>query len=103
MSTTLQGKFITPQNNAELWEAIGQAFDYRGDVTLSFKDGSDVKGYLYKFDPEKDEVFLFVETEPKSSISKRLAASEIKTISFTGEDCAFGKSWEDYQAKKAQV
>ena len=31
----------------EVREALEKAFDYRGDITLTRKDGTQVQGYLY--------------------------------------------------------
>ena len=39
----------TPElaSDAEIREALEKAFDYRGDVTVTRKDGSTVEGYLF--------------------------------------------------------
>jgi len=34
-------------SDAEVREALEKAFDYRGDITITRKDGSKVEGYLY--------------------------------------------------------
>src|ERR1700744_3320274 len=34
-------------SEAEVNEALEKAFDYRGDITITRKDGSKVEGYLY--------------------------------------------------------
>ena len=101
MSETLQGTTLTPQTPQELIKAIGLAFDYRGDVTLCFHDGSKTDGFLYKFEQKENTVHLFVKTDPKTSVSHNYLASQIQSIAFTGEDHAFGKSWEEIQKKKA--
>ena len=33
--------------DAEVREALEKAFDYRGDITITRKDGSKVEGYLF--------------------------------------------------------
>ena len=33
--------------DAETCDALERAFDYRGDITVTRKDGSTVEGYLY--------------------------------------------------------
>ena len=83
--------------------ALEKAFDYRGDVTITRKDGSKVEGYL--FDRRtgatlKDSV---VRLYPKNS-DEKLAVSyaEIAALAFTGRDTAAGKSWEAWMKKYAE-
>ena len=87
--------------------ALEKAFDYRGDVTITRKDGSKVEGYI--FDRRSTgpgladaQVRLF----PKDRDEKlAICYSEIARLEFTGRDTAAGKSWETwlrkYQEKKA--
>src|SRR5882762_10930063 len=43
----LEGWIPTLATDAEIREALEKAFDYRGDVTISFKDGSHIVGYHF--------------------------------------------------------
>ena len=43
----LEGWVPELASEAEVREALEKAFDYRGDITLTRKDGSKVEGYLY--------------------------------------------------------
>ena len=43
----LEGWIPTLASDAEIREALEKAFDYRGDVTITRKDGSQVVGYLF--------------------------------------------------------
>ena len=43
----LEGSVPEVATEAELREALEQAFDYRGDVTITRKDGSRVEGYIF--------------------------------------------------------
>lgn len=78
--------------------ALQIAFDYRGDVTLDLQDGSPVVGFVYLFDESGDQVHLFV-PQGKESVPRTLPASRVTRVRFTGEDTAFGKSWDDWTAK----
>ncbi len=78
--------------------ALQIAFDYRGDVTLDLQDGSHVVGFVYLFDESGDQVHLFV-PQGKESTPRTLPASRVARVRFTGEDTAFGKSWDDWTAK----
>ena len=43
----LEGWVPELAGEAEVREALEKAFDYRGDITMTRKDGSKVEGYLY--------------------------------------------------------
>ena len=80
--------------------ALEKAFDYRGDVTITRKDGSKIEGYL--FDRRtgatlKDSV---VRLFPKSANEKiSIPYADIAALAFTGRDTAAGKSWEAWLKK----
>src|SRR4051812_31581721 len=43
----LEGWIPALASEPEVREALEKAFDYRGDVTITRKDGTSVEGYLY--------------------------------------------------------
>ena len=88
----LQGmRFEDP---AKLAEALEKAFDYRGDVTIRKKDGSEIEGYV--FDRNASRVRLFPkEGEGKMSV----AYSDIAGVTFSGRDTAAGKSYQAWVQK----
>jgi hypothetical protein len=102
----LEGWIPTLASDEEIRVALEKAFDYRGDVTITRKDGSKIEGYL--FDRRggatlKDSV---VRLYPKSANEKiAVSYADIAALAFTGRDTAAGKSWEAwmkrYAAKKA--
>jgi len=87
--------------------ALEKAFDYRGDVTITLKDGSTVEGYV--FDRRCDGPALAdctVRLFPRDRDEKvAVPYADIARLAFTGRDTAAGKSWETwvrkYQEKKA--
>jgi hypothetical protein len=84
----------------ELRAALDQAFDYRGDVTITRKDGAKIEGYI--FDRRKGPTLeqSFVRLMPKDTDGKlSMAYSEIAALEFTGRDTAAGKSWEAWVRK----
>jgi hypothetical protein len=98
-SDSLEGRVFRPATQAELMEAVEQAFDYRGDVTLQLTSGQTVEGYVSNRDSHVAEPFLHL--FPKDDSGLRLIRyTDIKTISFTGKDTASGKSWEAWVIKK---
>ncbi|MEZ5404778.1 MAG: hypothetical protein R3F23_01010 [Verrucomicrobiia bacterium] len=95
---SLQGRNFQPASLQETSEAIDQAFDYRGDVTLTLKDNQVMEGYLFNRDTDQQQVEVFVKG---NSTPLTLNYSQIVGIAFTGEDTANGKSWEAWMTKKA--
>jgi hypothetical protein len=99
----LQGWIPQLASEEELRQALEKAFDYRGDITITLKDGSKVEGYL--FDRRggttlKDSV---VRLYPKNSNEKiSIPYSDIAALAFTGRDTAAGKSWEAWMKKYAE-
>ncbi len=102
----LQGWIPTLAGDAEIRDALEKAFDYRGDVTLTRKDGTRVEGYL--FDRRtgatlESSVVRIIPTGAKTKVS--VLYSEVGALAFTGRDTAAGKSFEawikKYWEKKA--
>ncbi len=85
---------------AELRDALEKAFDYRGDVTITRKDGSRVEGYIFdrRNGPTLDT--SVVRLLPQSSREKvSIPYSDIAALAFSGRDTAAGKSWEAWVRK----
>jgi hypothetical protein len=90
----LQGRVFESASENELREALEKAFDYRGDVTITLKNGSSIEGYI--FDRNHSQVRLF----PKDSATKiSIEYVNIAGLAFTGRDTAAGKSWEAWVKK----
>jgi hypothetical protein len=84
----------------DLRAALEQAFDYRGDVLITRKDGTRLEGYVFdrRNGPTLAESSVRVlpkDGSPKASISY----AEIAALAFTGRDMAAGKSWESWVRK----
>lgn len=93
-----EGQKVQPSDEKELREAISRAFDYRGDVTIQLKTGDQLIGYV--FDRQEDVpqpyVKLFLPNRREPHI---VGYQEIAGIVFSGEDTAFGRSWEGWAQK----
>lgn len=97
---TLQGWVPELVNEEELREALEKAFDYRGDVSITRKDGSKIEGYIFDRVMGKHLADSFVRLLPKDSNQRvRIAYAEIAGLAFTGRDTAAGKSWEAWVKK----
>lgn len=91
----------------ELRSALEHAFDYRGDVVISRKDGSKIEGYVFDRRTGKSLEDSVVRILPKQGGSRTsVAYSDIAGLAFTGRDMAAGNSWEEwvkrYWEKKGQ-
>ncbi|MGH8778478.1 adenosyl-hopene transferase HpnH [Paraburkholderia sp.] len=102
----LEGWTPSLNTEAEVREALEKAFDYRGDVTVTRRDGTSVTGYLY--DRQYGAAFkdCFVRIIAKGEEAKQVIPyPEIASLGFTGKDTAAGKSFESwikrYWEKKA--
>jgi len=84
----------------ELREALEKAFDYRGDITVTRKDGSQVQGYLFDRRSGTTLAESFVRIIPVNQKSRlTIAYSEIAALAFTGRDNAAGKSFDAWVKK----
>jgi hypothetical protein len=84
----------------ELRAALDKAFDYRGDVTITRKDGTTIEGYVFdrRTGPTLEQ--SYVRLMPKDADEKMsVAYAEIAALAFTGRDTAAGKSWEAWVRK----
>jgi len=103
----LEGWIPALSNEAEIREALEKAFDYRGDLTITLKDGRKIEGYV--FDRRIKGPSLpqcFVRVMPKDSPEKlSIPFSDIAALAFSGRDTAAGKSFaawvKKYNEKKA--
>jgi hypothetical protein len=102
----LEGWIPSLATDEEIRAALEKAFDYRGDITITRKDGSKVEGYLFDRRGAATLKDSTVRLYPKSSNEKiSISYADIAALAFTGRDTAAGKSWEawmkKYAAKKA--
>jgi hypothetical protein len=102
----LEGWLPDLAGESELRAALDKAFDYRGDVTITRKDGSSVEGYIFDRRPGASLAASVVRIIPKDQDEKlSVSYAEVAKLAFTGRDTAAGKSWETwvkkYQEKKA--
>lgn len=100
MREAVEGWLPELATEEELREALEKAFDYRGDVTLTTKDGKKLEGYIFDRVSGATLATSFVRVLPKDSNQRqKIAYSEIAALAFTGRDPAAGKSWEAWVRK----
>jgi hypothetical protein len=99
-SENLQGWIPELATEADIRTVIEKAFDYRGDVTISRKDGSQITGYLFDRRVGKTLADSIVRLMlPSSNQRPAIPYSDISGLAFTGRDTAAGKSYEAWVKK----
>jgi hypothetical protein len=99
----LEGWIPQLASDEEIRVALEKAFDYRGDVTITRKDGSQIEGYLFDRRTAATLKDSVVRLFPKNSSEKvSIPYADIAALAFTGRDTAAGKSWEAWMKKYAQ-
>jgi len=87
----------------DLRQALEKAFDYRGDITITRKDGSQIEGYLFDRRSAATLKDSVVRLYPKNSDEKiSISYADIAALAFTGRDTAAGRSWEAWMKKYAE-
>jgi len=99
----LEGWIPALATEEEIRIALEKAFDYRGDVTITRKDGSKIEGYLFDRRSAPTLKDSIVRLYPKNSNEKvSVPYPDIAALAFTGRDTAAGKSWEAWMKKYAE-
>jgi len=93
----LQGWIPDIASPEELRVLLERAFDYRGDVTITCKDGSAIEGYIFDRRTGTSLADSYVRLLPKDGRPKvSVCFAEVAALAFTGRDMAAGKSWENW-------
>ena len=96
----LEGWVPELATESEVREALEKAFDYRGDVTITRKDGTKIEGYLFDRRSGSSLADSFVRIIPTNEKTKvNVAYADIAALAFTGRDTAAGKTFEAWVAK----
>lgn len=96
----LQGWIPQLASDDEIRDALEKAFDYRGDVKITRKDGSIVEGYLYDRKAGATLSDSLVRLLPANGSPRvSIPYSDIAALVFSDRDPAAGKSWEAWVRK----
>ncbi|MBV9885459.1 MAG: hypothetical protein JO119_02825 [Acidobacteria bacterium] len=86
--------------DADIRSALEEAFEYRGDVTITRKDGAKFEGYIFDRSTGDSLATSYVRLLPKDSNNRlKISYAEIAALAFTGRDTAAGKSYEAWVKK----
>ena len=97
----LEGWIPALASDAEIREALEKAFDYRGDITITRKDGTQVMGTSSIASVEHSLEDSFVRVIPSNDAKAKvnIAYAEIAALAFSGRDTAAGKTFEAWVKK----
>ena len=104
----LEGWIPALASETEVRDALEKAFDYRGNVTITRKDGILIEGYLYdrRTGPTLATSVVRVMPVPPQGSSARASLeranipyNEIAALKFSGRDTAAGKTFEAWVRK----
>ena len=96
----LEGWIPPLASEAEIREALEKAFDYRGDITITRKDGDKVEGYVFdrRTGPTlASSVVRVIVAGQGTKLS--IPYADVAAIAFTGRDTAAGKTFEAWVKK----
>jgi len=96
----LEGWIPSLATEGEIHAALEKAFDYRGDVTITLKDGRIISGYIFDRRTGSTLANSAVRVIPTTERTKQtIPYSDIAALAFTGRDTAAGKSFEAWVRK----
>jgi hypothetical protein len=101
----LQGWIVDSSRPDVLRQALEQALDYRGDITIARKSSAAaIEGYIFDIKAAKAAGGeITVRLVPRNSDEHiAIPFSDIASLSFTGKDTASGKSFETWIKKYAE-
>ena len=104
----LEGTIPAMATEAEIREVLEKAFDYRGDITITRKDGSTIEGYLYdrRNAPTLEQsVIRLIPTPakgaaPSTTVERvNISYADVAGLKFSGRDTAAGKTFDAWVKK----
>lgn len=96
----LEGWIPELATEPDIREALEKAFDYRGDITVTRKDGSQIQGYLFDRRTCPTLAESFIRILPANASGKvTVAYADVAGLAFTGRDNAAGKTFEAWVKK----
>ncbi len=96
----LEGWIPELATDEEVRTALEKAFDYRGDVTITRKDGGRIEGYIFDRRTGSTMADSIVRVFPKDANEKvSIRYGDIAALAFSGRDTAAGRSFEAWIKK----
>ena len=94
---TLQGWVPDVADREALFHALNEAFDYRGDVAITRRNGDVVEGYLFDRRTGEGLDDSTIRMFPKDRDERiEIPYADVARLEFTGKDTAHGRSFEKW-------
>ena len=87
--------YVLQAMDADFDEGLKAAVDYRGDTAIKLRGDKTVEGFLFNACGGTLDYFT-----KESPLIQSVALADVVSISFSGQDEAKGRGWEDYQKRK---
>jgi hypothetical protein len=102
----LEGWVPALATDEDLRQALEKALDYRGDVTVTLKNGERIEAFIFNRSTGATLADSWLQYfTPNAPEKRKISYAEIARLEFSGKDRAAGKHWEDwvkaYNEKKA--
>jgi len=93
----LEGSIPEFASDEDVRQALENAFDYRGDVTITTKSGEVIEAYIFNRHTGATLADSWVQYfTPKATDKRKLSYADVARLEFTGKDRAAGKHREDW-------
>lgn len=99
---TLEGQRFRLANAEDRKKVIELAFDYRGDVSLELRSGERIEGYIFDRNRQSPSPYLKLFPKEQPGIIE-VRYDDVVSIVFSGEDTAFGRSWDEWIKKNQKA
>ncbi|WP_447970393.1 hypothetical protein [Nitrospira sp. M1] len=99
---SLEGQRFQLSDPQERQRVIDLAFDYRGDVRIELQSGELIEGYVYDRDVQSSSSTIKIFPKGQSGM-RSIPYEDLAVLEFSGEDTAFGKSWDDWVNKMEKL
>ncbi len=99
----LEGWIPELASEEDLRLALEKAFDYRGDISLTLKNGETIEAFVFNRLTGNSLATSYVQYfTPTATDKRKVSYADIARIEFSGKDRAAGKHWEAWLQKYAE-
>ena len=101
--TEAQQNDVLKPVDEESWQlALEVVRDYRGDVTIQLRDGSEVSGFVFDIRSKHGSDAVIRMDLPDTGARHEVDVSTVTSITLSGRNTAAGKSWENWVRRYAE-
>ena len=97
-----QHDVLEPTDDESWLLALEVVRDYRGDVTIHLRDGSELSGFVFDIRLNNERGSVIRMDLPGTGTRKEVAVESVAKITLSGRNTAAGKSWENWLRRYAE-